>query len=681
MEDSDPQHPDRKEAVFELPVPPASHLFHSPLAKTTVQIITPQLMKENFDLLNRIYEQEESGNVASFKVIEPHLIPSKTRLDRSEGEEEGEEDDAFVGMEQRDYLKQSEDGRLEFLGNPKILKEDDTIILFPEDRERLRNHKDAVSALDRTFEESLRRRLDLFEKDKLVSEDIGRLKKPLKKKEKDALGRVNRRDWQLRVYEKHPVLYDLSSRAHPVRRSALFSAYFGAGKSGVKEILTDSTILQLIMQHLQASGCQATRKSLEEESGIRFMPHNFDESILLGHLRRAMWLSDQVYLQVIGDRIGTSRARLYNLLFDLGFEETQEDSEVDVSVWDEPIGSVIRDEKTGVIDAATLNGLVIEITNPEYVDVNMLKAFLMTFQSFTTPDRLVTKLVQRYNVPPTHKDVESQIHFRVINVIKKWVDESLFQFHRRVLSRLIDFLENTVKQTQGGKGLGISPLQLIAKLQSGESTRSEIAHVEDPPAPKIPKSIFSPELDLFDIDEEEVARQLTLVQHDLLKRISPSEFFDQAWTKPKLRHRCANLIQFIQYFDRVHLYFCSMIVGGETVEIRRSRYISCVKLAQHLRRLNNFSGFLILILALFHMSVTRLAKTRSGLPRNIMDILMDLEKYYDASGKCKLITEELLKSTPPAIPVLSGYQTDLIHIDTSHKNFVERGGKKADQLV
>jgi hypothetical protein len=117
-----------------------------------------------------------------------------------------------------------------------------------------------------------------------------------------------------------------------------------------------------------------------------------------------------------------------------------------------------------------------------------------------------------------------------------------------------------VKQTQGGKGLGMSPLQLIAKLQSGESTRSEIAHVEDPPAPKvcsffshtcthlccqllvsiltslfgvrlffhrffpfsfqIPKSIFSPELDLFDIDEEEVARQLTLVQHDLLKRIS-----------------------------------------------------------------------------------------------------------------------------------------------------------------
>lgn len=39
------------------------------------------------------------------------------------------------------------------------------------------------------------------------------------------------------------------------------------------------------------------------------------------------------------------------------------------------------------------------------------------------------------------------------------------------------------------------------------------------PDPKIPKNIFSPTLSLDDVDEEEIARQLTLIDFQLYDRI------------------------------------------------------------------------------------------------------------------------------------------------------------------
>lgn len=41
----------------------------------------------------------------------------------------------------------------------------------------------------------------------------------------------------------------------------------------------------------------------------------------------------------------------------------------------------------------------------------------------------------------------------------------------------------------------------------------------DPPEPKIPKNIFSLYLDLFDVDEEEIARQMTLIDFEIYSSI------------------------------------------------------------------------------------------------------------------------------------------------------------------
>lgn len=65
--------------------------------------------------------------------------------------------------------------------------------------------------------------------------------------------------------------------------------------------------------------------------------------------------------------------------------------------------------------------------------------FLMTYQSFTTPEKLLQKLMQRYQPPESAqkrfseqeiKLMQTTIQPRIVNVLKKW----LGKFHIAKLS-------------------------------------------------------------------------------------------------------------------------------------------------------------------------------------------------------------------------------------------------------
>ncbi len=60
----------------------------------------------------------------------------------------------------------------------------------------------------------------------------------------------------------------------------------------------------------------------------------------------------------------------------------------------------------------------------------------------------------------------------------------------------------------------------------------------NPPTPLVSlKTLFSPTLDLFDCEDEEIARQMTLIEFRLYLAIQPKELLGLAWSKPSLRHR------------------------------------------------------------------------------------------------------------------------------------------------
>ena len=67
-----------------------------------------------------------------------------------------------------------------------------------------------------------------------------------------------------------------------------------------------------------------------------------------------------------------------------------------------------------------------------YIDLEFVKTFLYTYQSFATPEKLLKKLIERYNVVrpggmpfQEFTMLRQTIQARVINALRLWVDLSV----------------------------------------------------------------------------------------------------------------------------------------------------------------------------------------------------------------------------------------------------------------
>jgi hypothetical protein len=67
------------------------------------------------------------------------------------------------------------------------------------------------------------------------------------------------------------------------------------------------------------------------------------------------------------------------------------------SIWSERTDTVVL-AVDGSIKAASVNQLIMKLTSTE-TDVHFLKTFLMTYQSFIRPARLLAKLIERFEIP------------------------------------------------------------------------------------------------------------------------------------------------------------------------------------------------------------------------------------------------------------------------------------------
>lgn len=71
-----------------------------------------------------------------------------------------------------------------------------------------------------------------------------------------------------------------------------------------------------------------------------------------------------------------------------------------------------------------------------------MKAFLATYQSFTTPVQLFTKLLERYDVPDyIDKAIANKVRLRVVIVLKYWIQTQFYDINEQVSKNIKKFLE------------------------------------------------------------------------------------------------------------------------------------------------------------------------------------------------------------------------------------------------
>lgn len=512
-------------------------------------------------------------------------------------------------------------------------------------------------------------------------------------------------------FAKHPEVLDLVERVSPVGRACSFARQYKPTTDLTADKEADEqSLLKLIVAHLRLEGCKSAATDIVRQAGLPMESSTLvtTDSRLVHLLRLAMQDSEKVWDLTVGDRGLSSERTSLELQDHLGrlgllLEPVTTDAD---NIWNEPTsGTIVYDEpaaggtKSRGIRAASLNRLVLHLTSPDEADVTFLKTFLMTYRLFTPPIVLLRKLIQRYTVPSETKDEgmltardadqdddpDSEqtggaerrvaIQSRVCNVLKQWIAEYFdVDFNNYSLRAELKVFIERLKQEGSpiAKTLENIFIRVSTTGIAKESTLTVPAS-RSIPDPKVPNNIFSPNLKLSDVDEEEIARQLTLIEFPIFARIQPSELLNQAWSQKHLKHRAPYVTAMITRFNVVSNWVAHSILKMEKLRDRVRMYTRFIKIAEHLRNLNNFQTFQAILAALSSTPIHRLKLTQMNVDPRSMAKVEEWNDLMKGDQSYRKIREALLSIKPPAIPYIGIFLKDIVFIADGNPDFTADG--------
>eukprot|EP01128_Nolandella_sp_AFSM9_P005157 TRINITY_DN2457_c0_g1_i1.p1 TRINITY_DN2457_c0_g1~~TRINITY_DN2457_c0_g1_i1.p1 ORF type:complete len:870 (-),score=175.46 TRINITY_DN2457_c0_g1_i1:2142-4751(-) len=337
---------------------------------------------------------------------------------------------------------------------------------------------------------------------------------------------------------------------------------------------------------------------------------------------------------------------------------------------DHPDNIIFEHDDAGkiVVDCATLNALVLHLTS-ELSDMRFTKTFLVCFKAFVTPRVLFRKLMQRYQVPDSVPAALAKTYqVRTVNAIVKWLQINASDWDQELVAQLDKFIFEL--DSSGSSGLAKKLQNELYDVLSGISKELRASINVPPPNPIIPKD-RTPGLSLFlNLDSLEIARQITLMDWRVFSRIKSVELLNLAWSNPKLKHRAQNVLAMIHEFNKWSNWVATIITIQTNLKLRVKVMQKFVEVAYQLQSMHNFSGTVAIISGLGNASVYRLKKTRAGLKDKYQKMLEMLEPIVDTSSSHRNYRQLLKASTPPVVPHLGVFLTDLTFMNDGNKDVV-----------
>jgi len=317
------------------------------------------------------------------------------------------------------------------------------------------------------------------------------------------------------------------------------------------------------------------------------------------------------------------------------------------------------------IETATLNKLVLKATSPDEYDPNFVNVFVMMLHAFASEERLWAKLQERFDVPAScDAKVRQKIQMRVCVFIKNWVDHELGAGTRAAIGAFAEELR--AKAAFEMLAMGIQ-----GRLAAPKGAEIHISSAPKP-RPLLPKNILTANLSLLDVEELEVARQLTLASFAIYSRIKAHEFFKSSWAKDQYKHLSPNVLAMIDHYNEVSRWLAACIVSQPRVRARAKLLQRIVAVADCLRGLNNFHLLSAVISAINNSAVQRLKYTFARLSKRTQALLAELEEVMSMESSFGNYRAALASASPPCIPFIGVYLTDLTFINDGNPDKVGR---------
>lgn len=326
------------------------------------------------------------------------------------------------------------------------------------------------------------------------------------------------------------------------------------------------------------------------------------------------------------------------------------------------------------IVGGTIEKLIQKLTSHEYTYPAYLQCFMLTYQQFMTPQELLALLKLRWNsCPSKQEDVEEfnstkllPIRIRVLNILKLWIGQYGHDIidDKDMTNSLMEFLN----EIEGFSSIVESVKKYLQMKIDGLNTEL-IEYSENPPESYNPPSEFTTNGSILDLHPEEVARQITLIEFNLFKKIHYRELLGVRWTKANKLTESPNVLAMISFTNHFVNWIITNILKEEDVITRcliLSRFITIGKICY--KKYNNFNAAMEVLSALRSSSIFRLKHTWKYLSDESWNDFEELVELFESDNNFKKYRKAIEKSVPPCLPYLGRYLSELMFLDEKHPN-------------
>lgn len=336
-----------------------------------------------------------------------------------------------------------------------------------------------------------------------------------------------------------------------------------------------------------------------------------------------------------------------------------------INIWDEPENAntiMYNVDNFQEIHAATINKLIERLTSEKDHDPEFTQVFEATYRSFMNHETLFAKLVERY-IPPEHipeTPALNLVRLRVIVFLKNWIDHSGNDFPMNVMLSIEKFIDNQL--CKGGHMNLAAQLKKMIQAWKIQNANEPVREVPD-----LNYQMSNPTKIMHGfsslVDEWGLALQLTIRESKLFSQIMPVEFFKQKGNEVNVSHMINN-------FNRVAAWVPIAILSEIKLVHRANAVERFIKLAWNLRQLKNFHLLTAVLSGLSNSAVLRLKWTFAKVAKRYKQMYEELEAIMGMEGSFKVYRQTLVEASPPCVPYIGVYLTDLVFIEDGNPDKV-----------
>ncbi|KAI8892585.1 ras guanine nucleotide exchange factor domain-containing protein [Globomyces pollinis-pini] len=329
-----------------------------------------------------------------------------------------------------------------------------------------------------------------------------------------------------------------------------------------------------------------------------------------------------------------------------------------------------------LIIAAKKEAILKLLVDPTYEDEKFLDMIFLTFRNFATADEFLNHMIASFFTKlsdnPTDEEKQSfeanrlPTQLKVIRVLHRWIEHHWHDFglSGKLRVTLKNFLVDLSQEPEGPfvevtRGLlyvvDIQRLwfeDLLGTYSTGERKNKHLETMFD------------------DLEVEDIAQQLCILNCDIFRNIHPIEFLSEIWKKPG-DESSPSYKFFTERFDKESYWVATELLNCKDFKKRVKFLCKFISLSQACIDLNNFFSTFSIISGLNLIPVQRLKKTWEAIPEKSRNLWTEVEKIADPSKNMKNLRDKMLTAAPPMIPLLSIYFKDLIFFNDGNQSKVD----------